>query len=142
MTSSSTNSTYPANNNTFSFSVGTNLIDITALTTLIGSAAAESLVLGNHGPPGVAWATMSSFGSFWVIRACIGAAIPGWLRETIGTRTSVSDMALGMELSSSSCHLAAAKIRARNALTGPLALTIYVEPEEALRGVRSQTRRL
>ncbi|KAF8227144.1 hypothetical protein L208DRAFT_1405881 [Tricholoma matsutake] len=60
----------------FSFSFGSSFIDFTALTTLIGSAAAESLVLGNHGAAGVAWATMSAFGLAWVIRACISTAIP------------------------------------------------------------------
>jgi hypothetical protein len=99
----------------------------------VGSTAAESLILGSHGPAGVSWATMSAFGLVWVIRACVGAASPGWLRETMGLRTSVSDAAVGMELSSDTVSRAAARIRRHNGVNGPLALVI--EPK-ALRRVR------
>lgn len=128
----STNSSSPAG--VFSFSSGSSLIDFTALTTLIGSAAAESLILGNQGAAGVAWATMSAFGLAWVIRACISAASPGWLRETMGIRTHISDLAVGMELSSSSFARAAAKTKRINGASGPLGFVI--ESSEALRRVR------
>jgi hypothetical protein len=126
-----TNSSSPAD--VFSFSSGSSLIDFTALTTLIGSAAAESLVLGNQGAAGVAWATTSAFGLAWVIRACISAASPGWLRETMGIRTPISDQAVGMELSSSSFSRVAAKTRGSN---GPLGFII--ESSEASHRVCSQ----
>jgi hypothetical protein len=105
----------------------------TALTTLIGSAAAESLILGNHGAAGVAWATMSAFGLLWVVRACIAAVCPGWLRETIGVRTSDSDLALGMELASRSNSRGAAIIRKKYVLNGLLG--IVVDQSEALQQV-------
>jgi hypothetical protein len=108
----------------FTFTSGSSLIDFTALTTLIGSSAAESLILGNHGAAGMAWATMSAFGLAWVIRACISAASPGWLRETMGIRTPVSDKAIGMELFSNSFSRGVAKIRRNHGTKGPSGLVI------------------
>jgi hypothetical protein len=122
--SSSPPSDPPGPGNLISFSFGGTFVDITALTTLIGSSAAESLVLGNHGAAGIAWATMSAFGLVWVIRACIGAASPGWLRETMGIRTPDSDLAIGMELSSTSFRRAVAKTRRNNNINGPQGLVI------------------
>ena len=107
----------------FSFSFGSTFIDITALTTLIGSSAAEALILGDHGAAGVAWATTSAISLIWVIRACIGAASPGWLRETMGIRTPLSDQAVGMELPSNSFRRTAAKTRRSN-VNGPQGLVI------------------
>ncbi|KAL8919029.1 MAG: hypothetical protein Q9208_006995 [Pyrenodesmia sp. 3 TL-2023] len=77
---------------------GGGLIEIAALTALIGSTTAESLVLGNRGAAGLLWATMSIFGALSVIKACIAAATPGWLRETIGVRSKETDSALGIAL--------------------------------------------
>lgn len=119
----------------FSFSFGSSFIDFTALTNLIGSTAAESLILGNHGAGGVAWATTSAFGLALVIRACISGATPGWLRETIGIRTPVSETAVGMELSSDALYRVAAKARENNT-SGPLGFTI--EASEALHRVHFQ----
>jgi len=121
----------------FSQDFRSGFIEITALTTLIGSAAAESLILGDHGAAGVAWATMSAFGLVWIIRACISAAIPGWLRETIGVRTPGSDLVIGMELSSSSNSGGAAKIRKKYVVNGPLG--IVIDSGEALRQVSFKT---
>jgi hypothetical protein len=78
--------------------LGTGLIEITALTTLIGSSTAEQLTLGDRGAVGLAWAGMSIFGSFSVLKACLGAAMPGWLRETVGVRNSAIDNAVGLSL--------------------------------------------
>ncbi|KAL8900096.1 MAG: hypothetical protein Q9207_005864 [Kuettlingeria erythrocarpa] len=77
---------------------GAGLIEIAALTALIGSTTAESLVLGNRGAPGLLWGTMSIFGALSVIKACVAAATPGWLRETIGVRSKETDGALGIAL--------------------------------------------
>lgn len=81
-----------------SLNFGNNIIDVSSLTTLIGSTVGESLVLGTRGPAGLAWSSTSSFGLLWIIRGCINGASPGWLREVIGIRSSVSDSCLGMEL--------------------------------------------
>ncbi|KAF9063765.1 hypothetical protein BDP27DRAFT_1334650 [Rhodocollybia butyracea] len=78
--------------------LGNGLINFGALTTLIGSTVAESLVLGNRGTAGISWAAMSAFGTFSIIRACMGAAMPGWIRETLGLRTKACDLAVGMRL--------------------------------------------
>ena len=122
---SSNNSSSSAESDAFSLSSGS-LIDFTALTNLIGSTAAESLVLGNHGAAGLAWATTSAFGLVWVIRACISAASPGWLRETMGIRTPASDLAVGMELSSNSHAFSRIidKTRRNNSASGPIGFII------------------
>lgn len=81
-----------------SLNFGNNIVDVSSLTTLIGSTVGESLVLGNRGAAGIAWASTSSFGLLWIIRGCINGASPGWLREVTGVRSGVSDSSLGMEL--------------------------------------------
>lgn len=81
-----------------SFSVGNNLVDIAALTTLIGSSTVESLTLGDRGFGGLAWAATSTFGALSVIKGCIAGASASWLRETLGIRNAVSDGTLGMGL--------------------------------------------
>lgn len=77
---------------------GGGLIEVGALTALIGSTTAESLVLGNRGAAGLLWGTMSSFGALSVIKACIAAATPSWLRDTLGVRSKATDDALGIAL--------------------------------------------
>lgn len=81
-----------------SLNLGGGLIEIAALTALIGSTTAESLVLGNKGAAGLLWGTMSIFGSLSVIKACISAATPDWLRETLGVRSKETDAAIGLYL--------------------------------------------
>ncbi|KAH7087991.1 hypothetical protein FB567DRAFT_423882, partial [Paraphoma chrysanthemicola] len=71
------------------------LVEIAALTTFIGGSSAESLALGSRGACGLPWAALSSFGSIFVVKACISACTPAWLRETIGVRTNGSDTAVG-----------------------------------------------
>ncbi|KAF8580701.1 hypothetical protein K439DRAFT_1619637 [Ramaria rubella] len=78
--------------------IGNGLVDITALTTLIGSSTAESLILGERGFGGLAWATTSAFGALSVIKGCIAGASANWLRETLGIRNGISDNALGLSL--------------------------------------------
>jgi hypothetical protein len=67
-----------------SIAFGNVFVDIAVLTTVIGSSAAESLVLGDRGFGGLAWAAISAFGALFVIKACIAGACPSWLRETLG----------------------------------------------------------
>jgi hypothetical protein len=51
-----------------SINLGNGLVEIAALTSLIGSAAAESLALGDKGPGGFAWAMMTIFGALSVVK--------------------------------------------------------------------------
>ena len=83
---------------TSSLNLGGGLIEIGALTALIGSTTAASLVLGNKGAAGLLWGTMSIFGALSVIRACVAAATPDWLRETLGVRNKETDAAIGLSL--------------------------------------------
>lgn len=81
-----------------SLNLGGGLIEISALTALIGSTTVESLILGNHGAAGLVWGTMSMFGTLSIIKACISATTPDWLRETMGVRTKEIDAAIGFTL--------------------------------------------
>jgi hypothetical protein len=94
------------------------------LTTLVGPAAAETLVLGNHGAAGLAWATMSAFGTGRVISACLSGACVPWLREIMGLRSQLSDSSFGMELSSKVNSNITNIIRSRYKAEGPLALSM------------------
>jgi hypothetical protein len=71
------------------------LVEIAALTAVIGGSTAELITLGNRGACGLPWAALSSFGSIFIIKACISACTPGWLRDTVGVRTNGSDKAVG-----------------------------------------------
>jgi len=82
--------------------LGTGLIEIAALTALFGSGTASQLTLGNRGAAGLAWVGMSIFGSVSVLKACVAASIPSWLRETLGVRNAMADAAVGLSLSLSS----------------------------------------
>ncbi|KAF2277875.1 uncharacterized protein EI97DRAFT_441166 [Westerdykella ornata] len=75
--------------------IGSGLVEIAALTALIGGSTAESLALGTRGACGLPWAAMSCFGSMFTLKACVSACTPAWLRETIGVRTKGSDNAVG-----------------------------------------------
>ena len=74
------------------------VIEIAALTALIGSSTAELLILGGRGAGGVVWASMSIFGVYAVIKACIGAVAPTWLRGTLGVQSAVIDQSIGASL--------------------------------------------
>ncbi|KAJ7288974.1 hypothetical protein C8J57DRAFT_1281793 [Mycena rebaudengoi] len=111
-----------------SFSLSNNLVEIGALTALVGSTVAESLVLGNRGAAGVAWAATSSFGTISVVKACFCGASSGWLRETLGIRTASCDSAVGLELPHDSKR--ASKLR-RN-IGEPLAIFRRVTEEDDL----------
>lgn len=79
-------------------SLGNGLVEIAALTALIGSTTAESLILGSRGAAGLPWASLSAFGSLFLLKACIAAATPSWLRDTLGVRTPNCDAAVGLSL--------------------------------------------
>ncbi|KAF9063764.1 hypothetical protein BDP27DRAFT_1367766 [Rhodocollybia butyracea] len=96
--------------------LGNSLMNFGALMTVVGSTVAESLVLGNRGTAGISWAAMSAFGTFSIVRACMGAAMPGWIRETLGLRTKACDLAVGMHLQLDS------RRKARDILGLPLAI--------------------
>lgn len=76
--------------------IGTSLIGIGGLSTLIGSSTAESLALGDRGAAGLPWAATSAFGLPSVIKACVAAPIPSWLREALGLRSSATDSSVGL----------------------------------------------
>ena len=125
--SESINSTRPTSAFSFNLQVpnfGNGFVDLTMLTTLVGPAAAETLVLGNHGAAGLAWAAMSAFGTGRVISACLSGACAPWLREIMGLRSKLIDSSLGMELSSKANGKITNIIRNRYAAEGPLALSV------------------
>ncbi|KAJ7648096.1 hypothetical protein FB45DRAFT_895237 [Roridomyces roridus] len=112
-----------------SFNFSNNLVEVGALTALIGSSAAESLILGNRGAAGVAWAATSSFGTISVVKACFCGANSGWLRETLGIRTAASDSAVGLELPYASNR--AAKIRRSRNAGEPMAIFVHTSMESS-----------
>lgn len=94
---SPTNTSLPPAPFTFpSFSLSNGLVEIAALTTLIGSKNAESLSLGSRGAAGLVWATMSTFGALSVVKACLAGSTPEVLRETFGLRNEATDGAVGL----------------------------------------------
>ncbi|KAJ6490068.1 hypothetical protein C8R45DRAFT_929364 [Mycena sanguinolenta] len=117
-----------------SFGFSNNLVEVSALTALIGSSVAESMVLGNRGSGGLAWAATSSFGTISVVKSCCSAASSGWLRETLGIRTPLSDSAVGMCLPHDSAR--ASKVR-RNA-GDPIALFCRRSTEMPPRNIKDE----
>ncbi|PPQ98315.1 hypothetical protein CVT26_013634 [Gymnopilus dilepis] len=81
-----------------SFNFGNGLVEVSALTTLVGSRIAATLVLGKKGPAGLVLGTMSAFGSSSIVKACASGASPGWLRQMLNLRAGISDSAVGMDL--------------------------------------------
>ncbi|KAL0566052.1 hypothetical protein V5O48_015960 [Marasmius crinis-equi] len=102
---------------------GNGLVEIAALTTLIGSSTAGDLVLGNGGAAGLVWGSISAFGSSSVIKACASAGSPGWLRQMLGLRTAFSDRAVGMDLSLAPRNKVARRIRGTMEESGPLGVS-------------------
>ncbi|KAL1878272.1 hypothetical protein Daus18300_002190 [Diaporthe australafricana] len=75
-----------------------NLVELTPLTTLFGAATAESLILASSGAGGLPWAALSCFGSFFLAKACIAAALPSWLSESAGVNSAVTASILGASI--------------------------------------------
>lgn len=80
------------------FNLGNGLIEIATLTSLIGSVAAQSLAMGDKGPAGIVWSTMTIFGAMSVITLFTATATPGWLRDSVGVRSAKSDAVTGLSL--------------------------------------------
>lgn len=78
--------------------IGGGLVEIAALATLIGATTAQSLVLGSRGAAGLPFAGMSLFGTPFLIKACVSACTPSWLRETMGVKDIQSDAAVGSKM--------------------------------------------
>jgi hypothetical protein len=77
---------------------GSGVVEIAALTALVGVSTVESLVLGDRGAAGLPWAAQSSFGVIFLIQACIAASTPDKLRDTMGVRGERADLAVGLHL--------------------------------------------
>ena len=111
----------------FSFATpnfGNAFVELSVLTTFISSSVAESLILGNEGAAGVAWAAMSAFGLMNVVKTCVGAASAGWLRTVIGARSENTDVAVGLEVASSQRGRGAMKVRRSYGERGPSGLSV------------------
>jgi hypothetical protein len=78
--------------------LGNGLVEIAALTSLVGSAAAQSLALGDKGPAGLVWATMTIFGMMSIVTLFTASSTPGWLRDSVGVRGPKSDAVVGLSL--------------------------------------------
>jgi hypothetical protein len=78
--------------------LGNGLVEIAALTSLVGSAAAQSLALGDKGPAGLVWATMTIFGMMSIVALFTASSTPGWLRDSVGVRGPKSDSVVGLSL--------------------------------------------
>jgi hypothetical protein len=101
--------------------LGTGLIEVAGLTALIGSATATSLILGDRGAAGLPWAVMSIFGALHIVRACMAAITPGWLRDTLGVRSNETDLAVGWSL-----DLAMGCLRSRNRVGGAIGVACEI----------------
>jgi len=71
------------------------LIEFAPFTALLGSDMLESIVLGNRGGPGLAWAALSSYNALHIVRICIIAALPPGIRQLAGLSRPQCDAALG-----------------------------------------------
>ena len=123
----STNSSHLGSSSRLPFptpNFGNSFVEISALTTFIGSSVAESLILGNEGGAGVVWATMSAFGLMNIVKTCVDAASPGWLRTVIGARSEIMDVAVGLEVASSQLGRGAMKVRRSYGERGPRGLSV------------------
>ncbi|KAJ7612786.1 hypothetical protein B0H17DRAFT_1341369 [Mycena rosella] len=116
-----------------SFAFSNNLVEIGALTALVGSSVAESLILGNRGAAGVAWGATSSFGTISVIKACFAGACNGWLRESLGVRGTASDEAVGLELAELTQD-SNRVVNLRRKTTEPLAIFCHNSRDDKTRG--------
>ena len=75
---------------------GKDLVEISAVATLVGATVAERLTLGLRGPGGLAWCSISVFGQIHVAKAAIAASVPDWARESFGLRNENVDTAIGL----------------------------------------------
>lgn len=78
--------------------LGGSLVEISAVSTIIGAPIAEALIHGLKAACGVVWAPMSCFGVVHVVKACLAASAPDFLRESMGLRNQFVDDAIGVVL--------------------------------------------
>ncbi|EDR02016.1 uncharacterized protein LACBIDRAFT_332786 [Laccaria bicolor S238N-H82] len=103
---------------------GNTWVGLWVFTAFISSSVAESLILGNEGGAGVAWAAMSAFGLMNIAKTCVGAASTGWLRTVIGARSENTDVAVGLEVSSGQRGRGAMRVRRSYSERGPSGLSV------------------
>ena len=75
--------------------LGTGLVEVSAVATLIGAPIAEALTLGLRSGAGLPWASMSAFGLLHVAKAALAAAVPDWLRDSMGLQNTKVVAAVG-----------------------------------------------
>jgi hypothetical protein len=80
------------------FNFGNGLVEVAALTSLIGSTAAQSLIVADKGPAGLVWATMTIFGAMSIAMLFTTAVTPGWLSDSVGVRSAKSDAVVSLSL--------------------------------------------
>lgn len=102
--------------------IGSGLVEVSALTALIGSPTTEQLTLGDRGAAGLGWVGMSMFGSLSTLKSCVAAWTPSWLRETLGVRNPTTDAAMGLGLDLSSTYMDREDMARRN-MKGALGVT-------------------
>ncbi|KAL5363468.1 hypothetical protein BJX96DRAFT_155764 [Aspergillus floccosus] len=78
--------------------LGGSLVEISAVSTIIGAPIAEALIHGLKAACGVVWAPMSCFGVVHVVKACLASSAPDFLRESMGLRNQFVDDAIGVVL--------------------------------------------
>lgn len=78
--------------------LGTGLVEISAVATMVGAPIAEALTLGLRSASCLPWASMSAFGLLHVAKAALAAAIPDWFRDSMGLRNDNVVAAIGYSL--------------------------------------------
>ncbi|KIN08983.1 hypothetical protein OIDMADRAFT_48820 [Oidiodendron maius Zn] len=79
-----------------SINFGNGLVEVAAVTTIIGSTTAESLILGSRGAAGLPWAAMSFFGCLHIVKCSLTASTPVTWRESLGLSATECDRILGV----------------------------------------------
>jgi hypothetical protein len=72
------------------------MVEISAVATLIGAPIAESFTVGLKSAACLPWASISSFGLLHVAKAALAAAVPDWLRESLGLKNENVEAAIGL----------------------------------------------
>ena len=78
------------------FSAG--LVQISGLSTMIGSRSIDELSLGLKGASGLVWAPISTFGLLKAMKTWIAGVTPPSFRDVLGLRSTVVDDAVGFAL--------------------------------------------
>ncbi|KAF1834789.1 hypothetical protein BDW02DRAFT_568762 [Decorospora gaudefroyi] len=78
--------------------LGNGLVEVSAVATLIGAPIAEALTLGLRSAACLPWASMSAFGLLHVAKAALAAAVPDYLRDSMGLHNANVVAAVGFYL--------------------------------------------